>query len=312
MAADPVSLTVIILTLDEQDNLPKALLSIQGLAAKVFVLDSGSTDDTVSVALAGGATVLQRRFRHYGDQWRWALKNLPIETDWVMKLDADERVSPQLADELRALGATTPQRGFIVPIRLWFMGRPLHAKIDFLTRVWRNGAASMTDVLVNEHLEVDGPVGHLNGVLEHHDSPTLERWYAKQNRYTTLEAIARHSETWAAEPSLFGSQLERRMFLKKHFFNVPFRYAMLTAYNLVAGGAWRDGRVGFTWARLRADVMRMVELKLREIERTGHVPAVPQAPTGPFDPRVLATSLQQTLVGDDLDEPSASTSRDLP
>ena len=120
---------------------------------------------------------------------------------------------------------------------------------------------------------MDGAVLRLSGAIEHHDSPDLEHWLEKQNRYTTLEAVRAYGGLAMADaPAVFGTALQRRMWLKKNFYRTPFRYTLFFLYHLLVLGAWRSGWVGWTWSRLRSDVMRLIEIKYREIEVDRAVP----------------------------------------
>jgi len=253
------------------------------------VVDSYSQDDTVDIALRYGATVVQRRFRGFGDQWNFALEHLPVTAPWTMKLDPDERLTERLKQEiLDVVGGhvTYGYNGFNVPIRLMFMGRRLPVRLRLL-RLWKTARAHMSDVAVNEHMLVDGNVGTLVNEIEHHDSPDLDHWLEKQNRYTTAEAIiAYKGQALADTPKLFGTGLQRRMWLKKHFYSVPFRYQFLFLYHWLWQGAWRAGWVGYAWSRLRADVMRLIEYKRREMEITGRLPVKRHYGSGRPDPRV--------------------------
>lgn len=296
-AEDQLPVTVIILTLNEEENLPNAIESVQSWAAGgVFVVDSCSVDRTVDVALQYGVEIVQRPFTSYGDQWNWALERLPIKTPWILKLDADEKVSAELREEMRRLLADGPkENAFIIPIRLWFMGKRMHPKIH-ATRLWRKAKARFSQVLVNEHLLVDGAAGLLRCNIEHMDSPNLHRWYEKQNRYSTMEAIMRvKGAPLAAKPSLFGTSLERHMFFKKIFYRIPFRYQLKWLDEAFRRGALLDGALGLTYIRLRVDHYRATELKIKEMRRTGNILPLPKAPTGDFDPRVLSSSLQRTV-----------------
>ena len=150
--------------------------------------------------------------------------------------------------------------------RLWFMGRPMSIR-QGLVRVWRTGACTFSDVLVNEHPLVSGRLAEVRGDLEHHDSPNLHHWWEKQNRYSTAEALTVFRKLpLVAEPKLFGTKLQRRMWLKTNYRLVPFRYSMLFLYALIVQGAWISGWRGFAWARLRAEVYRMIDLKFAEMQ----------------------------------------------
>src|SRR5690606_22215614 len=112
------NVTVIIPTFNEELNLPHALRSVIGRARQVFVVDSESTDRTRQIAEEMGATVVVQPWLGYAEQKNWALKNLPIETDWVFILDADESITPRLWDELAPLAArdptSIPEAGFYI------------------------------------------------------------------------------------------------------------------------------------------------------------------------------------------------------
>ena len=289
-------ITVIMLTLNEEFNLPGAIESVKGWAEEIYVVDSCSIDRTVDIALEREIGIVQRPFTNYGDQWNWALEHLPIKTEWVLKLDADERISNELRNEIReVLSTETKEAAFVVPVRLWFMGKPMNPKI-LVERLWRKNKARFSDVIVNEHLIVDGETGSLQHFIEHHDSVDLHHWYDKQNRYTTMEAIMRvRGDSLSATPKLFGSSLERRMYLKKIFFRVPFHLQLMWLYDVFVRGAIRDGLLGLRWARLRIEYSRAIELKIKEIQITGRIPELPKAPRGDYDPRITESSLQKLV-----------------
>lgn len=287
-ALEPLPLAVVLLTLNEAHNMAAVLDSFQGLAAQVFVVDSFSSDATLDIALSRGAHVVQREFKGFGDQWNFALRELPITAPWTMKLDPDERISRRLMASLRAAlhpEAPAAADAYTITRRLWFLGKPLPARQRIL-RVWRTGTCRFSDVLVNEHPLVQGRVAPLEGDLEHHDSPSLTHWYDKQNRYTTAEALAlARGERLSARAALFGSALERQMWLKKNFRHIPLRFGLLFWAHVLGHGAWRAGREGLIWARLRTEVYRMVEYKAFELSREGEAPELPWR-RGTPDPRV--------------------------
>jgi glycosyltransferase involved in cell wall biosynthesis len=277
-----VPVAVVMISLNEAHNLEDVLRNLAGWAQQVFLVDSCSADETVDIALRHGVQVVQRRFKGFGDQWNFAVNDLPITAPWTMKLDPDERLTDELKASIEQLVRDGRQDGIIVQRRLWFMGALLPVEQAIL-RVWRTRACRFTDVAVNEYPIVEGCMTRATGYLEHHDSPDLDHWLAKQNRYTTAEAIAQfEAGIPAAPPRLFGSALQRRMWLKRHFWRVPGRYVLLFLYHLLVTGAWRVGRVGWIWARLRTEVYRMWEYKRYEMVRLGHVPAkIPCCPGTP-------------------------------
>ncbi|MEM7004589.1 MAG: glycosyltransferase family 2 protein [Pseudomonadota bacterium] len=265
-------LAIVMISLNEAHNIDHVLDSIVSLGAEVYLLDSFSSDGTVEIAQHRGVYVSQRAFTNFGDQWNHALKNMPITAPWTMKLDPDERLTPELVQSINeALKPDAPEAGFSLNRRLWFMGKPMPVRQDVL-RIWRTGECRFADVLVNEHPLVEGRIGQLSGTLEHHDSPNLHHWFEKQNRYTTSEARTFfEGRALAATPKFLGSTLERRMWLKRAYRFVPFRHHLMFLYCWLWLGAWRSGRPGLIWARLRATVFRMREDKLYEMRSLGFV-----------------------------------------
>ncbi len=262
----PPTIAVVMITLNEAHNLRGALENISGWADEIFILDSYSRDSTVNIALEFGAKIAQRKFTDFGDQWNFALSNFPITSSWVMKLDPDERLSDKLKANLKAMLTATSAHGIILKRRLWFMGKPLLASQHIL-RVWRAGKCHFTDVSVNEYPIVDGLISTVSGYLEHFDSPNLEHWIEKQNRYSTLEATNLYKRNpLALRPKLFGSATERWMWLKKNFQYFPFRYLFYFLYcYLYLGGIFR-GYEGYVWSRLRVSVLQLVYLKYKEMK----------------------------------------------
>lgn len=282
--AAPVA--VVMISLNEGHNMEAVCQNLAGWAQEVFLVDSYSKDDTVDIALRHGVQVVQRRFSGFGDQWNFALRELPITASWTMKLDPDERLSDELKANLIEATRQDGVAGLSLDRRLWIMERPLPVHQTIL-RLWPTGRCRFTDSLVNEHPLVEGTVVHVAGDMAHHDSPDLDHWLEKQNRYTTAEAVIAYQSLGLADsPRLFGSDLQRRMWLKQHFYRIPLRYTLLFLYHWLWQGAWRAGWVGYAWSRLRVDVMRLIEYKRREMEITGRLPVKRQYGSGEPDARV--------------------------
>lgn len=281
-----VPVAVVMISLNEGHNMEAVLQNLAGWAQEVFLVDSYSQDDTVDIALRHGVQVVQRRFHGFGDQWNFALRELPITARWTMKLDPDERLSDELKASLSAAMQAGACDGISLMRRLWFMGRPLPV-LQPLIRVWRTGQCRFTDVSVNEHPIVGGRIAHVGGDLAHHDSPDLDHWLEKQNRYTTAEAVIAYNRSALADtPRLLGTTLQRRMWLKKNFRHLPGRYGALFFYHWLVQGTWRAGSVGVTWCRLRVLVMRLIEYKRREMALTGRMPVKRHYGPGKPDGRV--------------------------
>lgn len=293
--AGTAPVAVVMISFDEAHNMAGVLDNLAGWAREVFLVDSYSRDATVDIALARGVTVVQRPFRGFGDQWNFAARELPITAPWTMKLDPDERLTPELKSAIERAIAGDAHAALILRRRLWFMGRPLHVRQSIL-RLWRTGTCRFADVAVNEHPLVDGPALRVDGDLEHHDAPSLHQWFEKQNRYTTAEAISGvRNDELSIRPQLLGNALERRMWLKRAYWRAPFRHQAMYLYCLFGQGVWRSGRAGFIWARLRVTVFRMIEDKRREMAWQGRVqPLPPQARGAPHPGAIQAEAVDGT------------------
>lgn len=270
-SAGNTPVAVIMISQNEGHNMKDVLDNLKGFAQEVFLVDSYSQDETVDIALKNGVYVVQRPFRNFGDQWNFALCQLPITALWTMKLDPDERLTEELKANLHDAIMSEKADGISLVRRLWWMGRPMPV-CQSLVRVWRTGRCRFTEVAVNEHPIIEGLIINVPGYIEHHDSPDLEHWLEKQNRYTTDEAIIACTGTRLAdEPRLLGNPLQRRMWLKKKFYRIPFRYSLFFLYCYLCLGSWRAGWIGYAWARLRTDYMRLIEYKCREMKITRRV-----------------------------------------
>lgn len=277
---------VVMISLNEGHNMEAALQNLKGWAQQVFLVDSYSTDATIDIALKNGVHVVQRKFNGFGDQWNFALKFLPITASWTMKLDPDERISPELKLSILKAIEKNNSYGLTLDRKLYFMGKPLPIKQRIL-RLWRTGNCNFSNVLVNEYPIVNGRVDHVPGEMEHHDSPNLHHWYDKQNKYSTAEAKSSYDRHAMAEkPCVFGNSLQRRMWIKKNFSRIPFRFYLIYLYNLFWLGAWRAGAVGRIWANLRREVYRSREYKLKEMKIIGKSYEPPLDRSGLPDPRV--------------------------
>ena len=174
-------LTIIVLTKDEEANLPVLLASAGGVGAAFVIVDSGSTDDTVAIAEAAGCKVLNHAFENHAAQLNWSIDHADITTPWVMRMDADERFTPELVDELRdtlpKLGGEVT--GLLLKRQVWFWGRWIrHGGYypTWLLRVWRNGRARCEQRWMDEHMILDGGEIHRlrhDIIDENHKGPRL-------------------------------------------------------------------------------------------------------------------------------------------
>ncbi len=301
------SLSVIILTFNEEANLAAALDSVKGWAAEVFVVDSYSTDRTVDIALereADGVHVVQHRFENYSAQWNWALTHLPISQPWVLKLDADERATEAFRREVdaRVLNAEPEEDAFIVHWRLIFMGRWLKwggLYPNGNIRLWRRGKGRFERRAVNEHLLVDGKVGVITAPIDHHDYKSLGHWIDRHNRYSAMEARALMggNVTGQTEPRLFGRPSQRRMWLRQWYYRMPGRTVFYFLYRYFLRLGLLDGVAGFRFAFLHATFMYWIDLKRDEYLATKELPVVLWPPRGTPHPVVAQSALQYRVDG---------------
>ena len=292
----PLPVTVVCITRNEEEHIGPFLDNVMSFASEVFVLDSLSTDRTVDVALDRGALVVQRPFHSFGDQWHFALTWLPIKTAWVFKVDPDERVPAKLVDEIAQVISRPTPDAYYVRCRLWWAGKPLRQHLRVL-RLWRKGAVSFSQRMrINEHPVPETKPGVLRGAIEHLDAVSLHRWFDKQNHYTSLVASDRfRGEGPPVRARLFGSRLQRRMWLRELYYRLPMGPTFEFLYRLIPGGALFSGRAGIRWARMRATVRAMIDAKLAEARASGREPPVPPRPPGVWHPRVLASEVHRAV-----------------
>jgi glycosyltransferase involved in cell wall biosynthesis len=189
----PLPLTLVVITRDAGAQLRDCLASAT-FAAETIVVDSGSRDDTVEIARTMGARVLTREWPGFGPQKNFAVAQ--AAHDWVLCLDADERVSDELEASLRATMAHPTHFAYAMARRNRFLGRWLsHGEgyPDWSLRLFDRRHARWSDDAVHEHVLADGSVGRLDGDLLHASAESLDAYLAKQNRYTTLQAEAMYA-----------------------------------------------------------------------------------------------------------------------
>jgi glycosyltransferase involved in cell wall biosynthesis len=193
--SEPLPLSLIVITRDAALELADCLASVP-FAAEAIVVDSGSRDDTVAMAQRCGARVIERGWDGFGPQKNFAVAQ--AHYDWVLCVDADERVTAELGASIRALFATgtPPASAYAVARRNRFLGRWLtHGEgyPDWNVRLFDRRRARWSDDPVHEHVVADAPVARLRGDLEHASAESLEAYIAKQNHYTSLQAAAMHA-----------------------------------------------------------------------------------------------------------------------
>ena len=245
-------LTLCVITRDAASELADCIGSVP-FADEVLVVDSGSRDHTVEIARASGARVLQREWLGYGAQKNFAVAH--ARNDWVLCLDADERLSPALRESICSLFASgePPHPAYALARRNRFLGRWLaHGEgyPDWITRLFHRRRARWSDDPVHERVIAQGPIGRLEGDLLHASAESIERYIAKQNRYTTLQADALHAR------GKRSSAWKMAMAPMARFFRF---------YVLKLG--FLDGAAGFAHIAIGAFASFLKHAKLRALDR---------------------------------------------
>ncbi len=267
--------TVVVLTFNEALNLRACLASVAGWARAIYVVDSGSTDATLEIASGFGARVLRHPFETHARQWVWALDALDADTDWVLGIDADQRLTPALRDDISGnlARAGIEIGGFYVCRRQIFRGRWIrHGGYypKYLLKVFRRSRVRLEpDELVDHHFYVDGVTRNLRGDLieDNRNEAEIFVWTAKHNRYAQLQAAhelkARARAEAIAWSDAWKSPDARTSFLKSLWQRLPLfvRPCLYVFYRYVCRLGFLDGRQGFIfhvlqgfWYRLLVDI----------------------------------------------------------
>ncbi|MGB9206286.1 MAG: glycosyltransferase family 2 protein [Terriglobales bacterium] len=277
-------ISVIVPVRNEARNLRCCLESLARVG-EVYVVDSQSTDDTVEIAKAHGAKVVQF---HYAGGWpkkrQWAMDTLPLAYDWIFLLDADEVLTPELIEEIRRALQNPQLNGYSIRLQMYFLGRVLrHCDASFWKlSLFRKGRgrfecrlkdqdASMADIEIHEHVVVDGPTAELHHALIHHNVDSLSRYILKHNEYSNWEARvlwqpegAANSEEVSAD--LFGTQAQRRRWLKRNLYRMPGSPVLLFLYRYMVRLGFLDGVPGLIYCTFQAVQMFHSKAKIYELK----------------------------------------------
>lgn len=281
MSREKVPLSVIILTSNEEASLPACLESLKGLDCEVFVVDSGSTDRTVEIAKMAGVHVAEHPFETYAVQRNWAQRNLPISSEWVLHLDADERLTPELVEEInQVLQEPLPGiDGFFLCRRTIFMGRWIkyggHYP-SYQLRLFRRERGFCEDRLYDQHFLVKGRVKKLRHDYLNVLMSDLNTWTRRHLRWTELEArelMAHPNGGPRVHPALLGNPIERRRWLRERLFRrAPLfvRVFGYFAYRYFLRLGFLDGVEGLIFHFLQGCWYRfLVDAKLYEMGKLG-------------------------------------------
>lgn len=277
------SISVIILTYNESLHLERAIRSVKPFASQIIVVDSFSKDDTTAIAERCGAIILKNPFVNQSVQFNWALDNAPITGDWILRLDADEIIEPDLADAFRVQLPNLPKDvvGVNLKRKHIFMDRWIRHGGRYpllMLRLWRRGHGRVEDRWMDEHVVVTG--GHIvtfNGGFADHNLNDLTYFTEKHNKYATREAIEVLNHRYGLftkDQSLTAAsasgQVALKRFIKEKVYNrIPFTLSALMYFlwRYVFQLGFLDGRSGLVYHFLQGYWYRfLVGAKVMELE----------------------------------------------
>jgi len=275
-------LTVLVLTLNEEIHIRRCIESVRGVAARVVVVDSRSTDKTREIAQEMGADFYSNPFVNYAKQFNWGLDHSNIQTKWVMRLDADEYLTPELATALPSFLSKAGEdiNGFTLNLRRVFMGKWLRHGALYpirLLRVWRVGKGRCEERWMDEHVVLPGRTGHIDADFADHNLNSLTWWTDKHNKYASREAVdllnlQYHFMPHDSVASLRGGKQAggKRWVKEVVYARLPggFRAFAYFFYRYVIRLGFLDGQAGTAFHFLQGFWYRyLVDAKVAEVQR---------------------------------------------
>ena len=274
-------ITVIILTYNEEKHIARCIKSVLPFAMEVFIVDSYSTDQTVDIAISSGAKVYQNKWlNNHAVQFNWGLEHCQISTDWVMRMDADEYVTPELSKEiLKKLNTLNSDiTGIYVKRRVYFMGKWIkHGGYYpvWLLRIWRFKKGYCEERWMDEHIKItQGKTVMFDHDIIDHNNKNMTWWIDKHNNYATREAVDILNILYnffqydEVEPKFFGAQEECKRWLKSRYVKMPLfsRAFLYFFYRYFLKKGFLDGKQGLIWHFMQGFWYRfLVDAKIYEI-----------------------------------------------
>ncbi|MGD0900435.1 MAG: glycosyltransferase family 2 protein [Thermoguttaceae bacterium] len=271
-----IPVSILLLTLNEELNLPRCLEAITW-CDDIVVLDSYSTDRTVAIAKAAGARVFDRTFDNFAGQRNWALENVPFQHDWILHLDADEVCTPGLLSEIVTRIGDSRYGAYRIPSKMIFLGKWLRFAgmyPSYQVRLGRNPVFRFKQVGHGQRENIDpARVGTLRHPYIHHSfSKGLHDWFAKHNRYSSDEATELAGRETTDGLDLSGlvdwrDPTRRRRAIKAIVNRLPFRPTLRFFYMYFGHFGFLDGSAGYQYCRLLAMYQAMIDMKVGELRR---------------------------------------------
>ncbi len=303
-----IPVSVLIPAKNEEANLAACLASV-ARADEVFVVDSQSADRSVAISESYGATVVQF---HFNGRWpkkkNWALDNLPFRNEWVLIVDCDERIPPELWDEIATAIQQPELVGYYLNRKVFFLGQWIRfggKYPDWNLRLFKHEQGryenlnteeirNTGDNEVHEHVVLPGHVGYLKADMLHIDFRDMYHWLARHNRYSNWEAqvylniLQGKGESGTIGANLFGDDVQRKRFLKKIWVRLPFKPLLRFVLIYFIRLGFLDGRAGYIYARLLSQYEFQIGVKLSELRDFGGTLNVAPAPAVTLQPATQA------------------------
>jgi len=281
--ADDNKITVVLLTHNEEIHIERCIRSLQQIAVKIFIVDSFSSDRTVEIAESLGAVVAQRKWKNYADQFQWGLDNCGDESEWVMRMDADEYLEPDLLDEFPGSLANVSDdiTGFYIRRKVFFYGKWIRHGGFYphtLLRIWRNGQGRIEQRWMDEHIVL--PEGSKTQMLQGHlvddNLKGMTFWINKHNSYASREMVDLLNNKYhllKKDESLKENddpQAKWKRIMKDDVYSklpLALRSTLYFLYRYFLRLGFLDGGKGFIWHFMQGYWYRMlVDVKIMEIE----------------------------------------------
>ncbi|MBE9569157.1 MAG: glycosyltransferase family 2 protein [Proteobacteria bacterium] len=269
-----MGVSILLLTLNEEVNLPASLESIKW-SDDIVVFDSHSTDRTVEIANMAGTKVVERIFDNYAAQRNAALNEVEYKHPWVLMVDADERVTPELRNEIEAVLSKEKSEITLYRIRRkdMFMGKWLRRSSGYPTwfgRLFKVGHVWI-EREINEEYHTSGKIGYLQSHFIHYPfNKGVAYWFERHNRYSSMEASSLIQELRVPLElrKIFSSDpIIRRRILKQLAYRMPGRPFLAFCYLYLFRLGILDGRAGLTYCILRSIYEYMIDIKVKELQR---------------------------------------------
>lgn len=280
-----VPVSVLIPAKNEELNIAACLDSVAD-ADEVFLVDSQSGDRTVTIAEEKGAKVVQFHYNGKSPKKKnWSLENLPFKNDWVLIVDCDERITPELWTEIAQKIQDETYQGYYLNRKVFFLGKWIKhggKYPDWNLRLFRHKLGryenlntedikNTGDNEVHEHVILEGKVGYLENDMLHIDFRDIYEWLARHNRYSNWEArvyynfLTGQNDDGTIGANLFGDAVQRKRFLKKIWVRLPFKPLLRFILFYIIRLGFLDGKAGYIYGRLLSQYEYQIGVKLYEL-----------------------------------------------